>query len=418
MAKAANEGRWFGGTCRSTLCEQSAWRGQRGPVTGIKLRHGTDYFTSKGSDEDFIRLTPASVRVQEPQSGKRNRMDARRPQATTDTRRRRLLQQQGDADLLAEFEALASPASLPAPAEPTMPVSERSVVERVISRHAWKHACLTLAILATTGMAIWSELTGSHVALPPAAEPFSISHGLTGISLILSGQLALLIGWIRSHSTVDFSGRYRCWKWLAGFLGAVAFLWLTHLHTALPQLTREFVEPLIGAVGAARHTVVVVPLAALTVWVLSRVIPDMSRNRWSQVLFLSAVLLTVARIIIVRGTFAAIVENVVLDAVLLAAANLSLIALLLHSRFVLYICNDPPAVRLNSESATRPTQQKHAEDCGTPATIPLSETVHARVQPGIIQEASEKRANCDPQPTDKAGRKKRRAKKVKTRRAA
>lgn len=418
MGKAANDGRQFGKSCRPGLCGQSVWRDQRGRVTGIKLRQATDYFASNDRDADFIRLMPVSVPAQEPQSGKRNRMDARRPQATTDTRRRRLLQQQGDADLLAEFEALAPAASLPAPTEPTMPISERSVVERVISRHAWKHACLTLAILATTGMAIWIELTGSQFALIPAAEPFSISRGLAGISLILSGQLALLIGWIRSHSTVDFSGRYRCWKWLAGFLGAGAFLWLTHLHTALPQLTRVFVEPLIGAVGAARQTVVVVPLAAVTVWVLSRVIPDMSRNRWSQILFLSAVVLSVARIIIVRGSFAANVENVVLDAVLLAAANLSLIALLLHSRFVLYICNDPPAVRLTSESANCTTPQKHTEDSDTPATIPLSETVHASVQPGIIQEEAKKRANCDPQPVEKPGRKKRRTKKGKTRRAA
>jgi len=166
---------------------------------------------------------------------------------------------------------------------------------------------------------------------------------LSGTFLIIAGQLSLLIGWIRSRSTVDFSGRYRCWKWLSGCLIVIGGLWVTNIQDALPQLAQLIAEPVIGSIGAARRTLVVVPVAALGIWVLSRVVPDMGRNRWAQAVFSLGVLSAIGRLLLSWSATSGSYSSTVLDGVLLSATGLTVISLLLHTRFVLYICNDPPA---------------------------------------------------------------------------
>ncbi len=57
----------------------------------------------------------------------------------------------------------------------------------------------------------------------------------------LAGQFAAIVGWYRSHSQLDFQGRYRVWAWAAVVLMAWGFFAGTSLHTAVaavvgPQL--------------------------------------------------------------------------------------------------------------------------------------------------------------------------------------
>ncbi len=270
-------------------------------------------------------------------------MDARRSQSSTDGRRRRLLHSQDTEELLAEFEALAPGSAAAAVSQVTVAVPDRQLLTRLVSSQLWKHGILVFCIVLLGVAAIWGEVCQPDTLreLADSRQP-RVSKGLAGAFLIVSGQLALLIAWIRSGSSVDFSGRYRCWKWLAGCLMSIGVLWVTNFQNSLPQLARLFIEPVIGGVGAARHTLVVVPLAALSVWVLSRVVPDMGRCRWTQAMFCLGVLTALGRLLLSYGNSIGEVTDAVLDGVLLAATGLLVCSLMLHARFVLYVSKDPP----------------------------------------------------------------------------
>ena len=288
-------------------------------------------------------------------------MDARRSQASTNGRRRRLINNHDDA-LLAEFQTL-SPHTPRAP-RPKTTVSdpERQLLNRVISGHLWKHSLIMVTLVLLAATTIWTEIFQPQVLqqLAGTTQP-RVSKGLAGSFLVLAGQLALLIGWIRSRSTVDFSGGYRCWRWLAGCLIAIGGLWITNFQDSLPQLAQLAAEPIIGGIGAARRTLVVVPIASLSIWVLSRVVPDMGRNRWSQAIFCIGIIAAIGRLLLSYGTVSASFAQSVRDAVLLSATGLMVCSLLLHARFVLYISRDPPerAVAKQQKIAQAPKQPEN-----------------------------------------------------------
>lgn len=290
-------------------------------------------------------------------------MDARRSQSSTDGRRRRLLATQDSEDLLAEFEALAPQTSTVTAPIATVPAPDRPGLQRFISAQLWKHSLLMLTIVLVTAVAVWVENDPPNVVrqLADSGRP-KVSHGLAGLFLLLAGQLSLLIGWIRSHSSVDFNGRYRCWKWLSGCLMATACLWITNVEQLLPELTRLVAEPIIGTIGAARRTVVVVPVAALSLWVLSRVIPDMGRNRWSQIAFTIAVITAAVRLLPADTTTSAWLALPALNGILLSATALILCSLLLHTRFVLYVSKDPPERRTSSARQSPATTEQSDDD--------------------------------------------------------
>ncbi|MEO2036882.1 MAG: hypothetical protein ABGZ35_32805 [Planctomycetaceae bacterium] len=298
-------------------------------------------------------------------------MEARRSQSSTNGRRRRLLANQDTDDLLAEFEALAPQATTtPAPGT-TVIAPDRQILHRMVSGQLWKHGLIVLAVMLLASAAIWSEIYQPLVLQELAAtrQP-RISKGLAGVFLVVAGQLALIIGWIRSRSAVDFSGRYRCWKWLAGCLVSIGCLWSTNLQDALPQLAETLAEPLIGSIGAARRTLVIVPLAGLSIWVLSRVVPDMGRHRSSQALFIVSVLAALVRLLMSYGASLDAFSPPILDGTLLTSAGLLVCSLLLHTRFVLYISKDPPERTLTA--ATRGDQPGSESDQLQPETNDLA----------------------------------------------
>jgi len=269
-------------------------------------------------------------------------MDARRSQSSTNGRRRRLINSHDD-ELLAEFQAL-SPHAPPVPnPDTTVSGPEQQLLSRVISGQLWKHSLIIVALVLVAVTTIWTEIYQPQALQELAANSHPrVSKGLAGSFLVLAGQLALLIGWIRSRSSVDFSGGYRCWKWLAGCLIAIGGLWITNFQDSLPQLAQLAAEPIIGSIGAARRTLVVVPIASLSIWVLSRVVPDMGRNRWSQAIFSIGILAAIGRLLLSYGAMPVSVTPSVLNGILLSATGLVACSLLLHARFVLYISKDPP----------------------------------------------------------------------------
>ncbi len=293
-------------------------------------------------------------------------MEARRSQSSTDDRRRRLLVSRDTSDLLEEFQALAPQKSATAVERINVSAVGQQILHRMVSGQLWKHCLLITAVLLLTFTAVWSEIhQPKALQTMVVSDHPRISQGLAGAFLVMAGQLSLLIGWIRSCSSVDFSGRYRCWKWLSGCLVMIGGLWVTNTQDSLPQLAAMFVQPLIGAVDAAQRTLVVVPIASLSIWVLGRVLPDMGRNRWSQTLFALGVLAAFSRLLLSWGVTPGFCSAPVLDGVLLSATGLLVCSLLLHARFVLYVCADPPEPRSSGWQETN----HPAERAESPATI-------------------------------------------------
>lgn len=293
-------------------------------------------------------------------------MEARRPQSSTNGRRRRLLAHQETSELLQEFRELSPQTSAPVALRPAGIEPDQRVLQRMVSPQLWKHILLILVLGFLAVTSVWSEISQPPAIrnLATASQP-RVSQGLAGLCFFAAGQLALMIGWIRARSSVDFSGRYRCWKWLAGCLISTGALWITNTQDSLPLLAESLAEPLIGSIGAARRTLVVVPIASLSIWVLGRVIPDMGRNRTSQTVFTVGVLAALLRLLMVYSSSLGTCPASILNAVLLTSAGLLVSSLLLHTRFVMYISQDPPqralsAARTTDQSATPADHQQPA----------------------------------------------------------
>ena len=272
-------------------------------------------------------------------------MDAQQVHRSSDGRRRRRLATGDDAELLAEYGHLTAKPCEDSGGLAELSTPEQRILTRLIPWRIWKHALLIAIISLSAAFALWAETRqlGLDVESPRGITTLRLTPGMVGVFLLLAGQLSLFVGWIRSESTVDFDGRYRWWKWLAALLLTTGLLWIANAQHSLPAIAQSLARPIIGDVTAARRTLIVVPVAALSILVFCRVIPDMGRNWISQFLFSAGILMAVIRMLMVYSYAAGPLPTTVLDAVLLTSAGFLVCSLLLHSRFVLYICNDPPA---------------------------------------------------------------------------
>jgi hypothetical protein len=120
-----------------------------------------------------------------------------------------------------------------------------------------------------------------HPQIAPAIEHLTQgSRPILGIYAdvllwTLAGQFAGLIGWYRSHSQLDFQGRYRVWAWAAVVLTAWGFCAGTSLHTAIAHVAGPQLR---WPIWRAEVVVWLVPaaLAGLSVlWIAAR---DLQRN--------------------------------------------------------------------------------------------------------------------------------------------
>lgn len=114
---------------------------------------------------------------------------------------------------------------------PTLPLN------RLVPRAAWPYGmagALALALVTVLTCVAWAGsgaggqprlgLLGSRLLAPPDAE---LVTGLGTVSLGLAGQLALVIGWGRSRSQVDYAGQYR--TWIRAALGCWLFAGISRL---------------------------------------------------------------------------------------------------------------------------------------------------------------------------------------------
>lgn len=284
------------------------------------------------------------------------------------------------------------------------------LIRRVFSPRVWKHVLVATALIGVplVLLVLWAtdRLTWIDSAARNGARSPAVLKRLAALSLFVGAQLALLIGWVRSASTVDFRGRFRSWYWLSGLLFIASAVSLTDSLELCSQLMAAVVEPMIGDISAARPALLLVPAAAVFAAVLWMLVPDMSRCRAAQVMLAGGVAVMVMRVL----SASAIGDSdaaVVLPIGELLAANLLLAALQLHARFVIHVNPNPPAVSRPSRRSTISLVTNEPAECVTavdtlliasreaqaaPQTLPLSagslnrdsETLYASEQDDLV----------------------------------
>lgn len=257
-----------------------------------------------------------------------------------DRRRRRLAGDDFGASEEPDQTQLSSPIRIQAGAT----ADEIQLLRRLISPRLWKHTLLLATLVALLTIGLWMQ-TRSPI-FNVADDNNGFTRGVCGILLLPGAQLAVLIGWLRSRSDIDFQGRYRWWKWLAAGMALTGILLLTDQMHSVPRLVSTVLQPFTGEISAARYAVVLVPALAGFAVVLARILPDMSRCVWSQSLLVVSVLSLVTRLLLTYGSASVTIAESTLSILTVLSAFCAFAAMLLHCRFVAFVCHDPPEQRV------------------------------------------------------------------------
>lgn len=222
-------------------------------------------------------------------------------------------------------------------------------LRKLISSRYWKLILIAAGLAAADTALLWAghELARHPLRWGPGARAaFSLESGtaarfLGGILLLVSAQIAALIGWIRSRSPEDFDGRYRVWSWVA----AAWFLFGVAVLTGAPQALSATMEWRFGVFLWQQPTLTwLVPsyvVALSMLWCLHR---DMLGCRISLTLLalagLSAALAGLCSLQLLDDP-----DRLLGAAAMLSTQTLIFLSMLVHARFVLYETNDPPPLR-------------------------------------------------------------------------
>lgn len=301
-------------------------------------------------------------------------------QHSGDRRRRRMSSDLQDEELFHEFFPEAALARETSSVTITVSAEHNRLLRRLISPRLWKH--VVLLIVGAIGIAVvlwWQQLPNAFAKLASqsvsddaiANNLTSVSPGLTGLLLLLSGQLALCTGLLRSTSLVDFQGRYRWWKWLAAGLIAAAIVVTTDTTSQVSHVLVSLLQPVTGQIQAAKQTLLLVPALTFCMIVLGRILPDMSRSLPSLSLLMLAVLTFTARLLLMHSDAANQVSVAALQIMQLSAAYTLFAAMLLHCRFVAYVCQDPPETVIKQSQKHGPVAETEVNQ--TEATLAASD---------------------------------------------
>lgn len=204
----------------------------------------------------------------------------------------------------------------------------------------------------------WTGLTGAAVLLIEPVPPHpqiapAIEHLVGGARPVLAtyadivlwtlaAQMAVLVGWYRSHSQLDFRGRYRLWSWPVLVFGTWGFCAGTSIHTAIGLAAGPHLR---WPVWRAETVVWLVPAMAtgLSVWWVIR--NDLQRCRVSHTLIhlaISVLLLTGVGLLYQPELSTYAWGHGALVAGQFAGMGLLVTGLWWHAWYVTYICADPP----------------------------------------------------------------------------
>ena len=323
---------------------------------------------------------------------------------SADRRRRRLSHDLADSD---EFQVHSESESASSEAASQVWTSEfdTQLLRKVLSPKIWKHVtAITLLVLCAAAM-IYQLNTNSSAALEHTSARFASCF------LLLAGQLALLIGWIRGESDLDYKGRFRWWTTLAIAILTAAILRLTDSSTWAADTVITIIELGTGSLNAARPAVLLVPSVVASAVLAYRIIPDMQRCFESQLIMVVSVL---GLIVMITWQHIGTTQtpSAILASLNLGICVLTFSSLLLHARYVAYVNHDPP--ELIQKSVTEAIQDSsdllETNDIELSSIAKQSEKVQEN-EPAVAAEITQQ-----PEITEKKKPKPR--KRRKTRRAA
>ena len=294
--------------------------------------------------------------------------------------------------------------------------SELKFVRYLISPMLWKHiVALTAVLLLGIGVACWSESLAAETRFGnTAVSPVRLVDGFSGILMLFSGQLALVTGWLRSRSEVDFQGRYRGWKWMAAGSCLLATILLTGTSELVPTLMTSFIEFFTGPIQSARPAVLFIGCVSSAMLILGRVLPDMGRCVYTQGMLVVAVLATIVRLMLMYGAAQVEISSSVFNQLTLLATFATFGSMLLHCRYVAFICNDPPRQFIVQpeadlpEAANTPEVTTTIESAETVAdTVEVAEVTVETASDAVHDDTTDKTAASSKNASRKSAKKKR-----------
>ncbi len=185
-----------------------------------------------------------------------------------------------------------------------------------------------------------------RICLPLVIGPSAKLVGFVDIVLrLLAAEFAAIVGWYRSHSLLDFSGRYRVWGWIAVAWALASFLAATSLHLLLADAYAERLTWLTWRQETLAWLVPLTVAGLVTVWLADR---DIRRCVSSLILVRLA---AVAGLALSAGVvYTPELQCEVWFAPAMLAGRWVGLGLLVtgmwrHANFVAYTCPDPPEKR-------------------------------------------------------------------------
>jgi len=221
--------------------------------------------------------------------------------------------------------------------DPTIPLA------RLVSERIWKHIAVWSGLLAVAA-ALWSwECAAAAVEGADRTDPSSFPHRVTltfeCILLLCTGQLAILIGWLRARSFNDFNGNYLIWRWT----GACAFFAAVFVPTGMLQ---ELTTILYSTIRIDDPTLVRVSWIAVSIGICGVLAFQLLKEHRNCV---PSWLLLVAAIVFGTGS---LVNATAAGGLLSASVSFALppatwtclfMSTLLFARHVIHVSCDPPA---------------------------------------------------------------------------
>lgn len=299
-------------------------------------------------------------------------------------RRRRRLSKEDSADSLQEADfPFAEITDRPVSGPPI----QDALFRRLLSPRLWKSVAIILGSTLLVAVVIWQSREQANV-FTSVTSTTGLSNRLAGLLLLVSGQLAVLIGWIRSTSHVDFKGRYRGWKWMGLMLCSVGAVLVLQVGGLIPDLVTAAVEPFTGPIRAAQPAILFALGATGSVIVLARILPDMGRCHSAQAILTIGILTTLVKTMLIHGSTAQ-VSQATLDALTLVASNCAFASMLLHCRYVAFVNNDPPVV--SNRAAESKQGSRHDQQAVQDLTETSDAKPKAKVEPKNARPARKKK---------------------------
>lgn len=284
---------------------------------------------------------------------------------------------ESDSTQSIESDAIAKPARTGRRRKP----ARRLPLRRLISPRAWKLGVVAVLLFAFGVGSIWSGYESETIGqtLGPDVERLiepghsRLVRAFGGLLLFVAAQLALLIWYVRSRSRRDFSGRYRSWAWGAG----TGFVFSASVSLELHRFWSAAIGHVMRLDTPHFDTLCwLAPAMGCGTVLLRDLYSDMRDCRTSVFFLRMAFVCWTAAAVWLLGYGVPVPDQFsqsIIPALSLLGHYCLFLALLVHTRFVIFISAEPPdprrslvgsAIRIATtplQAAIRRSKRKRAE---------------------------------------------------------